>query len=534
MLFNSYIFLFVYLPIVLLGYLTLKRLNYKLPIVWVVFTSLIYYGWWKPEYLVLLIASIIVNLILGKIILDQKTSKRTSKILLSFGIIFNLSLLGYFKYAGFFIDNINQLFSAGFPKFEVVLPIGISFITFQKIAFLVDAHRGAVKNFSVLNYLFFVTFFPQLIAGPITHHSEVMPQLKSNLSRDFKKDISIGLSIFIVGLFKKVAIADLLSTYSDAGYGMLHSGQVMDMASAWITILSYSLQLYFDFSAYSDMAIGLARMFGIVFPVNFNSPYKADSIIDFWRRWHMTLSRFLRDYLYIPLGGNRCSSMRRYFNLIAVMLVGGLWHGASWTFVAWGGVHGIALTLNHAWKMIPLKKYYFYHSPSIKAMSIFSTFVFVTLAWVPFRAESMVQVKTMLKCLFLNRSDGLGYQSVYSFIKIQILNLAGFMDPHQEGFMSWFKPHELWPSTLPANFLSTELRPIGLVLIICMSIVFLCPNTRHIFENFNPVLTDDIGNNRRIGILSVLDTRAAISLSFLLMISILCLAHVSPFLYFQF
>ena len=253
------------------------------------------------------------------------------------GIIFNLCLLGYFKYAGFFVANVDNVFGAQWVVPSIILPIGISFITFQKIAFLVDAHRGLVRNFTLLNYAFFVTFFPQLIAGPITHHSEIMPQIGPAQRRDLTADLAVGISIFVVGLFKKVVIADSLAIYADAGYSMLRAGHPLDSASAWVTVLCYSFQLYYDFSGYSDMAVGLARMFGFRLPVNFYSPYKSTSIIDFWRRWHITLSRFLRDYLYIPLGGNRHGPVRRYLNLGIVMLLGGFWHGANWTFVVWGG-----------------------------------------------------------------------------------------------------------------------------------------------------------------------------------------------------
>ena len=281
MLFNSYIFIFLFLPIVMSGFLVLRRHSSTWPIAWIACASLFYYGWWKPQFLLLLIFSITVNLIFGTLILKNKHSRLFSKIILTLGILFNLGLLGYFKYAGFLVININALFKTGLPIPHILLPIGISFITFQKIAFLVDAHRGLVRNFSILNYIFFVTFFPQLIAGPIVHHSEMMPQLANAPRRNIYADISIGISIFILGLFKKVVLADSLSIYADAGYTTIAAGQPLNFISAWITVISYSLQLYFDFSAYSDMAIGLGRLFGIRLPLNFYSPYKATSIIDF-------------------------------------------------------------------------------------------------------------------------------------------------------------------------------------------------------------------------------------------------------------
>jgi alginate O-acetyltransferase complex protein AlgI len=343
-LFNSYIFIFAFLPIVLAGYALLRRsANLLWPISWLVLASLIYYAWWRPEFLLLLIFSIIVNLGFGTLILRAGSSALRSRVLLTGGIMFNLGLLGYFKYTDFFVANANHFFGLHWALPNIILPIGISFITFQKIAFLVDAYHGMVRNFTLLNYAFFVTFFPQLIAGPITHHAEIMPQIGSAPRRDLRADLAVGISIFVVGLFKKVVIADSLAIYADAGYATIKAGHPLDAASAWITVLCYSFQLYYDFSGYSDMAVGLARMFGFELPVNFYSPYKSSSIIEFWRRWHITLSRFLRDYLYIPLGGNRCGIVRRYLNLAIVMLLGGLWHGANWTFVAWGGAHGVML-----------------------------------------------------------------------------------------------------------------------------------------------------------------------------------------------
>ena len=306
MLFNSYIFIFGFLPIVLAGHALLRGSPTVFwPIAWLVAASLVYYAWWRPEYLLLLLFSVAVNFGLGKLIIDGGLSRSRARAVLTAGIIFNLCLLGYFKYAGFFVANVDDFFGAQWVVPNIILPIGISFITFQKIAFLVDAYRGLVRNFTPLNYTFFVTFFPQLIAGPITHHSEIMPQIGPSQRRDITADLAVGISIFVVGLFKKVVIADSLAIYADAGYAMLREGRPLDHASAWVTVLCYSFQLYYDFSGYSDMAIGLARMFGFRLPVNFYSPYKSTSIIDFWRRWHITLSQFLRDYLYIPLGGNR-------------------------------------------------------------------------------------------------------------------------------------------------------------------------------------------------------------------------------------
>lgn len=523
MLFNSYIFIFLFLPIVILGFIILRRHSTTWPIAWITCISLFYYGWWKPQFLILLIFSITVNLIFGKLINQYRELKTISKTILILGIVFNLGLLAYFKYAGFFVANFNDLFKTGFPLPHILLPIGISFITFQKIAFLVDAHRGLVRNFTILNYIFFVTFFPQLIAGPIVHHAEIMPQLASVSRRNIRIDFSIGISIFIIGLFKKVVIADGLSIYADAGYSMLTAGHTLNFISAWITVISYSLQLYFDFSAYSDMAIGLGRMFGIRLPLNFYSPYKATSIIDFWRRWHMTLSRFLRDYLYIPLGGNQKGFIRRYLNLIIVMLLGGLWHGANWTFAIWGGVHGILLILNHAWRQLPFTHHRYYQIAPIRMIGMMSTFILVTLAWIPFRAETMSHARNMLSYLLPNSQS---LTATREFLIIQVLNPGSFNE--------WFKPRELWPPVLPPDYLTTMARPVGVILTCCILIVFFMPNTSQLFRRFEPALGIEIQPNSYRGALKTLNAFSAMILAMLFSLAVLMLSHVSPFLYFQF
>jgi D-alanyl-lipoteichoic acid acyltransferase DltB (MBOAT superfamily) len=529
-LFNSYVFIFCFLPVVLAGYAILRgAANPLLPIGWLVLASLFYYAWWRPEFLLWLLFSVTVNFGLGKLIIDGNLSQIQSRAVMIGGIVFNLCLLGYFKYTGFFLANINGVFGAHWTVPSIVLPIGISFITFQKIAFLVDAHRGLVRDFTLLNYAFFVSFFPQLIAGPITHHSEVMPQIAPALRRDLAADLAVGLSIFVVGLFKKVVVADSLAVYADAGYAMVRAGHPLDTASAWITVLSYSFQLYYDFSGYCDMAVGLARMFGIRLPVNFYSPYKAASIIDFWRRWHMTLSRFLRDYLYIPLGGNRRGPMRRYLNLGIVMLLGGLWHGANWTFVVWGCVHGLLLALNHAWHELPCGRHPLLNGPAARGFAVLATFVAVTLAWVPFRADNLTDALTMVGYLWPTTSDPHGFPSILRFLDVQFLDLKGFY----RTFMEWFRPRELWPVVLPPDYLATAVRPLGPFLLWVSIATFALPNTYQIFRRFDPALGLPKEDPPR-GALSRLDRRVAAVIAGMLVLSILRLSHVSPFLYYQF
>jgi len=351
MLFNSEIFLFVFLPIVLIGFYAIgAQGHHRVAISWLVASSLFFYGWWNPAYLGLIIGSILFNYTFGMILSRQGMVQRNKWWLLFFGVGFNLTLLGYFKYANFFVDNINVLTGANFHLEQIILPLAISFFTFQQITYLVDAYSGKTREYNFLHYILFVTFFPQLIAGPIVHHREMLPQFaKDTLYKLNHSNLAIGFAILLIGLFKKVVLADGVAPFATPVFAAADSGVEISFFEAWSGALAYTFQLYFDFSGYTDMAIGVARMFNVRLPLNFNSPYKSLSIVDFWRRWHMTLSAFLRDYLYIPLGGSRKGMPRRYINLMTTMLLGGLWHGAGWTFVVWGFLHGFYLVVNHAW-----------------------------------------------------------------------------------------------------------------------------------------------------------------------------------------
>jgi alginate O-acetyltransferase complex protein AlgI len=308
---------------------------------------------------------------------SKKRKQISRKSILTIAVIANLGLLGYFKYTDFFIENINYAFNAEVPLFDLALPLAISFFTFQQIAYLVDSYRRETKEYDFLNYAIFVTFFPQLIAGPIVHHKEMMPQFANIKTKVINyRNIALGLFIFSIGLFKKVVIADSFSVWANAGFD---TATTLNLFEAWATSLSYTFQLYFDFSGYTDMAIGLALLFNIKLPVNFNSPYKATDIQDFWRRWHITLSRFLRDYIYIPLGGNRIGNFRTYNNLMATFILGGIWHGAAWTFVFWGVLHGLALVIHKLWSQLGIKLWTW--------LAWFLTFNFINIAWVFFRAR---------------------------------------------------------------------------------------------------------------------------------------------------
>ncbi|MCK4493738.1 MAG: MBOAT family protein [Methylococcales bacterium] len=379
MIFNSPEFLFLFLPLSLFLYFFLlhKRLVLGAKAV-LVFASLFFYGWWEISYLPLILSSMIFNYAIGHYLNKKiKDVDGHKKLLLILGIIANIGLLGYFKYTNFLILNLNLFFEGTIPTLNLILPLAISFFTFQQIAYLVDSYRGETNEYDLLNYSLFVTFFPQLIAGPIVHHAEMMPQFasKRNWVKNYS-NIATGLFIFSIGLFKKIVIADTFASWATIGFD---EAPVLNLFEAWATSLSYTFQLYFDFSGYTDMAIGAALLFNIKLPLNFNSPYKALDIQDFWRRWHITLSRFLRDYIYIPLGGNRKGLFRTYSNILATFILGGLWHGAGWTFIFWGFLHGFSLVIFHIWKKVGGRL--------PKVIAWFITFNFINISWVFFRAK---------------------------------------------------------------------------------------------------------------------------------------------------
>jgi D-alanyl-lipoteichoic acid acyltransferase DltB (MBOAT superfamily) len=400
MLFNSSLFILAFLPAVLAGFVLVGRKWPDVAAALLGVVSLAFYASWSIRYLPLLLASICLNFMLSQLIGDgsRPRQRRTVFIL---AIAANLALLGYFKYANFFLATAADVTGAALPVWSIVLPLGISFYTFTQIAYLVDTYRNQVKERKFTHYLLFVTYFPHLIAGPILHQAEMMPQFrKTSIYRPTFENFSVGASIFIIGLAKKTLLADGIAPVAHAVFGAADFGQRIEFFRAWGGALAYAMQIYFDFSAYCDMAIGISILFNVRLPLNFNSPYKAVNIIDFWRRWHMTLSRFLRDYLYIPLGGSRCSRPRRYVNLIITMLLGGLWHGAAWTYVAWGGLHGFYLVINHAWQFV-VEKSGFKPSPLVarlaRPISIAVTFAAVVAAWVLFRASSFTSAMLILK-----------------------------------------------------------------------------------------------------------------------------------------
>jgi alginate O-acetyltransferase complex protein AlgI len=391
MLFNSYEFIFVFLPTVFFIYFFLNKRNLRiLSKCWLLASSLFFYSWWNVIYLPLILASVVVNYFMGTHLnrsFNSTSSKR--KPFLFSGLAFNLCLLGYFKYADFFISSFNFSTGTGFNVLHLVLPLGISFFTFQQITFLVDSYKGETREHNFLSFAVFVTFFPQLIAGPIVHHKEMMLQFKNSKNADINyKNIGTGLFIFSIGLFKKTAVADFFSEWATPGFDIAPK---LPFLEGWATSLSYTFQIYFDFSGYTDMAIGAALLFNIKLPLNFNSPYSAMNIRDFWQRWHMTLTRFLKDYIYIPLGGNRETEFRTYGNLIATFFIGGLWHGGAMTFLAWGFLHGMAMWMHRFWSSLNLKMNAFL------AWAI--TFLFINTTWVLFRAETWEDAVKVLRAM---------------------------------------------------------------------------------------------------------------------------------------
>lgn len=452
MLFNSFPFLFIYLPIVFTGFFFLSRRHLvqgaKL---WLLVSSLIFYAYWDWRYLPLLCASIAFNYFCGKKILEATGTPRVKRLLLA-GVTANLSLLFYFKYANFFVSN---MFGDTLSFAEVILPLGISFFTFTQIAYLVDASRQQAVQSDFVSYGLFVTVFPHLIAGPILHHKPMLKQFDSLRMYIFQwPNVAQGIFLFVIGLSKKVIFADTLSDYVKP----IFDGhfEVVPFISAWFGALAYTLQLYYDFSGYSDMAVGLGLLFNLHLPLNFNSPYKANSIIDFWRRWHITLSTFLKDYLYISLGGNRQGKGSHLRNLMLTMVLGGLWHGAGWTFIIWGAMHGVFLIVNHIWRNLGLS----FPNSAAKALTLLS----VIIAWVVFRSPDIHTAVDILKGMFGFNGIGLPlkYESSLGFLKpfgvffaqalnvdvsfyklsvICVLDLCVLLFPNSNEWLSKFRNH---------------------------------------------------------------------------------------------
>lgn len=515
-LFNSYAFLFLFLPVTFLGFFQIGRYSRPLAALWLFAASLFFYGWWNPAYVGLLLASIFFNYAIGIALSREpaRTDHNRKKWILGFGVGADLCLLGYYKYASFFVENANTLLGFGWGFETIILPLGISFFTFTQIAFLVDAYRGEVKETNFIHYGLFVTYFPHLIAGPVLHHKEMMPQFALPATYHAHwENLSVGLTIFSIGLFKKVVLADGIAPFASPVFATAADGGTLTLLEAWGGALAYTFQLYFDFSGYSDMAIGLSRLFGVKLPLNFDSPYKAVNIIEFWRRWHMTLSRFLRDYLYFSLGGNRKGPARRYLNLMATMLLGGLWHGAGWTFVMWGALHGLYLAVNHAWHQVrgaagqDLKR-----STALgRFAGMMLTFLVVVIGWVFFRAESFDAALAILSGMVGLNGTTLP-RSWYGSPPWRLLEGAGVHFGSLPAIKGSVNEMISWIATL-------------------WVLAWVAPNTQQIMAGFKPSLE----NVARVRALRWQPTMLwAGATTFVLFHAVTQIGKVSEFLYFQF
>jgi D-alanyl-lipoteichoic acid acyltransferase DltB (MBOAT superfamily) len=515
MLFNSYVFLLAFLPITAAGFFILGRRSEFLGAAWLAAASIFFYGWWDVRYLPLLLGSITFNYWCSLHLRSGPLPRR--KQLLTAAIAANLALLGYYKYAGFFASSIAEITGQAIAPLHIILPIGISFFTFTQIAFLVDTFQGKVVESRFVHYLLFVTYFPHLIAGPVLHHKEMMPQFADKrIFHMSARCISVGATIFFIGLAKKVLIADNIGPYSAS---LFSNPGAPSLLLAWAGVLAYAFQLYFDFSGYSDMAIGLSRIFGVRLPLNFDSPYKSKNIIEFWRRWHMTLSRFLRDYLYIPLGGNRYGSVRRYLNLMTTMVLGGLWHGAGWNFIVWGFLHGIFLSINHLWHQLARALRLPLESTVWKVIATILTFAAVCTAWVFFRAPDMATALPIVHGMV----GGFGIALPESLAQ-QLHALRPFLE--SMGFKFYLGGGTTFVET-------------WMWIAIAATIAFAFPNTQEITRRFEPALdfvrAHESGMPRIARILSWRPSlRWAIAIALLALTSILSLNRPAEFLYFQF
>jgi D-alanyl-lipoteichoic acid acyltransferase DltB (MBOAT superfamily) len=492
MLFNSYEFLFAFLPVSMIVYFLLNRMRLTMASsAWLLFASLFFYSWWNIAYLPLILGSILFNYTIGGLLIDYDSRKKmivSKHSIMVFGLTANLLFLGYFKYMDFFIRNFDTIFQTDIPLVKIMLPLGISFFTITQIAFLVDSYEGLVEERKLLNYALFVTFFPHLLAGPILHHKEMMPQFERVRNKVLNyKNLYLGLVLFFMGLFKKVILADEFSMWVAAGFD---SPAHLNFFEAWLASLSYTLQLYFDFSGYSDMAVGIGWMFNISLPVNFNSPYKAVSVIDFWKRWHMTLSHFITTYLYTPIvrSFNAITFRNSMIAIFIAMLISGFWHGAGWTYILWGGMHGLALVVNHNWRKTKIKM--------PRLLACFITFNFVNASLVVFRAKTLDDSFRVLKGMV----GGNGVMLHQSLGRNAVTSKLGALGVTFGGWLDGIKGND-WTYIMVI---------IGLV------IVFIFRNTNEIVASVKP--------NWKTFVLLVI-------VGFW---SIMGMSRVSEFLYFQF
>lgn len=512
MLFNSHIFIFVFLPATLAAFFVLGR-HPMLAAAWLGLASVLFYSWWEWTPTPLMLTSIVANFMLGRLVGVLADRGRTHMASGTFAVAVaaNLAMLGYFKYMNFFVDMFETATGIGSGWTDVALPIGISFYTFTQIAYLVDTWRGPTRERNFIHYLLFVTYFPHLIAGPILHHAEMIRQFRDPRTYlPSARHLAAGATLLSIGLAKKLLLADPLGHHADTVFAMASRGATTFL-DAWAGALAYTMQIYFDFSAYSEMAAGISLMFNIRLPQNFASPYKATSIVDFWRRWHMTLSRFLRDYLYIALGGSRRGPLRRHANLMLTMLLGGMWHGAGITFIVWGGLHGLFLVINHGWSRLAPR---LPALPGRRQLSWALTFVAVIAAWVVFRAPDMATAITMWKAMA--GLDGIVVPARLALADAERLAQIGVR----------VGPMVAAPGTL-----------VLLSLALALAIALLLPGMAQIMRNETPMLMHDRPPEPEGAWVWLVWRPSAAWLVVcivLLVASLLRMTDVSQFLYFQF
>ncbi|MBC9177729.1 MBOAT family O-acyltransferase [Pseudoroseomonas ludipueritiae] len=515
MIFNSYGFVLLFLPAALaVFHFANARKGAAGAVSSLLFFSLLFYALWDVRYLALLLASTTANYLAGRHIQIRLEAGqgRAAGAILALGVAANLAVLAGFKYLAFATASLNAAFGIQLPLPEILLPLGISFFTFEQLAYLVDIHRGSPAERSLPRYTLFVVFFPRLVAGPVLRYSEIGPQMPQEKPfRASSGDLAVGLTLFSIGLAKKAFLADSIAPYANNAFNEVALGGQPDLLLAWGGVLAYSLQLYFDFSGYSDMAIGTARCFGLRFPANFASPYQATSIIEFWRRWHMTLSRFLRDYLYVPLGGNRRGTLRRHVNLMLTMILGGLWHGANWTFVAWGALHGGYLIINHVWLRLTSS-----HPRLRSALTSCPgqlggwalTMVAVAVGWVFFRSPDLAAAERMLAGMA--GANGMTLPAGL-LDRLPILQSLGFTGSDASG----------------SRFIATWLWCLLLGLI-----AVALPNSQQILADATPVLEDVRQRGSRLR--WRMSRRWSFAMAALLLIGLMSISRGGEFLYWQF
>lgn len=487
MLFNSYVFILLFLPMALILYYVLNHYRCTgLAKAALVIMSLWFYAYFQPRYLLILVGSVLANFWVVLLMKKFGGSLIVRKGLLTAGILGNLGVIFYYKYFNFFLENVNTVFSTAFLTGSILMPLGISFFTFQQISYLVDSYRGETEGYRFLDYSLFITFFPQLVAGPIVTHQGMIPQFGEEQRKKISQEkMAEGIYLFSVGLFKKVMIADTLGLGADWGFAA--PGR-LSAADTLLVSLMYTLQLYFDFSGYCDMACGIAKMFHLELPVNFNSPYKAVSVADFWKRWHMSLTRFLTKYVYFPLGGNRKGKIRTYCNVFIVFLVSGLWHGANWTFILWGAVHGIAQVLTRVFSKVWSKV------PRIPAWA--ATFAFINLTWILFRAESLGDCVVMFQNIFTWKPGGISTELIQCFDVIEFTYLEEHFGILQKvcevipGFNMWivlgasFAVAVFGKNCYEKQFQPTWQKAMGCVIMLVWSVMSLSGLSSFLYFNF--------------------------------------------------